>query len=210
MKPGARLLGIAASDADEQSYLAGALVRVDRVVDGLGVANCTVGGLDATESVRSLFDRLDREDCRLLLLSGVAPAWFNLYDLDRIHDAVDRPVLSVSFESSPGLEPALREHFSGDELDERLRIYRALPPRRAVEVGDSRVYVRAVGCSKTRAGEVVRAVTHDGGVPEPIRVAQLAAGAVRAAAEAEGDADRDGDADRGRDVDGDATGVDFE
>ncbi|MDR5673756.1 DUF99 family protein [Halalkaliarchaeum sp. AArc-GB] len=185
MKPGARLLGIAASDAAARSYLAGALVRADRIVDGFGVARCTVGGLDATESVLLLFDRLDREDCRLLLLSGVAPAWFNLYDLDRIHDAVDRPVLSVSFESSPGLEPALREHFSGNDLEERLRIYRNLPPRRAVDIGDNRLYVRAVGCSEKRAAEIARTVTHDSGIPEPIRVAQLAAGAVRAAAEAD-------------------------
>ncbi|AUX10796.1 hypothetical protein AArcSl_3190 [Halalkaliarchaeum desulfuricum] len=192
MKPGARLLGIATSDAAERSYLAGALVRVDRVVDGFSLASCTVGGLEATESVLSLFDRLDREDCRAVLLSGIAPAWFNLYDLHRIHDGVDRPVLSISFESSPGLEPALREHFSGAALEERLQIYRTLPPRRAVDVGEGRLYVRAVGCSEDRADEIVRAATPDerdnrdeseGVVPEPIRVAQLAAGAVRVAAE---------------------------
>lgn len=182
MKSGARVLGIAASDGSGRSYLAGPLVRADRVVDGFAVATCTVGGLDATDAARALIDRLDREDCRAILLSGVAPAWFNLFDLEEIHVAAERPVISVSFESSPGLESALREHFSGEALEERLRIYRSLPPRNPVAVGEDRLFVRAVGCDHDRAAEVVRASTHADGVPEPIRVARLVAGAIRKSA----------------------------
>ncbi|MEF8779209.1 MAG: DUF99 family protein [Haloferacaceae archaeon] len=182
MKSGARVLGVAASDGSARSYLAGPLVRADRVVDGFAVATCRVGGLDATDAACALFDRLDREDCRAILLSGIAPAWFNLFDLEEIQAAADRPVISVSFESSPGLESALREHFSGEALEERLGIYRSLPPRDPVDVGEDRLFVRAVGCDLDRAVEIVRASTHADGVPEPIRVAGFAAGAMRAAA----------------------------
>jgi endonuclease V-like protein UPF0215 family len=114
-----------------------------------------------------------------LLLAGIAPAWFNLIDLPALADAVSRPVCSLSFEASPGLEPALREGFSGDALDERLATYRAQPPRRRVEVNDDAVWVRAVGVDDDRAAEIVRAYTPEGGRPEPLRVARLAARAAR-------------------------------
>jgi endonuclease V-like protein UPF0215 family len=181
VKSGARALGVAESFGrnDARSVLCGAVVRADRSVDGFAFGTCTVGGTDATDAIATLYSTLDREDVRWLVLAGVAPAWFNVVDLPALSQAVDRPVLSVSFESSPGLEPALREQFSGAALDRRLRSYRAGPPRRHVEVGGDDVYVRAVGVDDGRAAEVVRAFTPAGGRPEPLRVARLAARAAR-------------------------------
>ncbi|GGC53630.1 DUF99 family protein [Haloferax sulfurifontis] len=198
MKPGSRALGVAESysgaaraptdDADDaysstdpspESVLCGAVVRADRVVDGLAFETCAVGGDDATDAIASLSASLGREDVRYLLVSGIAPAWFNLVDIDRLAATLDRPVLSVSFEESEGLEPALSEQFSGAAFDRRLAIYRAAPPRRPVEVNGETVFVRAAGCDDDEAVRVVRGFTPSGGRPEPIRVARLAARAAR-------------------------------
>jgi hypothetical protein len=182
VKPGVRAVGVAASDgasAGDPSVLCGAVVRADRVADGFSFATCTVGGTDATDAVESLVADLDREDVRYLLVAGVAPAWFNLVDLPRLADLVDRPVLSVSFEASEGLGPALREAFSGAALDRRLAIYRSLPPREPLVVNDERVFVRAVGVDDDQAARVIRAFTPEGGRPEPLRVARLAARGAR-------------------------------
>ncbi|MFB6140410.1 MAG: DUF99 family protein [Halosimplex sp.] len=178
MKPGIRALGVAESYRGERSTLAGAVVRADRVVDGFAFDTCAVGGRDASETVVSLVDDLDRADVRYLLLAGVAPAWFNFFDLPEIGERVDRPVLSVSFEESEGLESALREAFEGEALDERLAVYRRQPDRRPVSVGDETVYVRAIGLAESEAADVVRGFTPEGGRPEPLRVARLAARAV--------------------------------
>jgi len=177
VKSGSRALGVADSygpDAD-RSTVAGAVVSADRVVDGLAFSTLAVGGRDATERIVALYDRLDRPDVRYLLVAGVAPAWFNLFDLPRIADATGRPVLSVSFEASPGLEPALREAFEGDALDARLATYERQPPRLAVDLNGERAFVRAVGLDGAEASRVVRAFTPEGGRPEPLRVARLAA-----------------------------------
>jgi hypothetical protein len=182
VKSGVRAVGIAASDGTSEgdaSVLCGAVVRADRVADGFSFAACTVGGTDATSAVETIVADLDREDVRHVLLSGVAPAWFNVVDLGRLERVVDRPVISVSFEDSGGLEPALREAFDGEALDRRLATYRALPPRHPVAVNDERVFVRAVGCDDDEAARVVRAFTPTGGRPEPLRVARLAARGAR-------------------------------
>jgi endonuclease V-like protein UPF0215 family len=201
VKRGVRAIGVAESYRTEHSTLAAAVVRASRVVDGLAFDTCTVGGTDATETVVSLVDRLDREDARYLLLAGVAPAWFNFFDLPTVRERVDRPVVSVSFEDSDGLEPALRDAFDGDALDERLAVYRRQPERHAVELDDDTVYVRAAGLGPDEAADVVRAFTPEGGRPEPLRVARLTA---RAADERFVGGDGRGD---GEESDGDGRGA---
>jgi len=179
VKSGARAIGVAESyrgqSPDAESTLAAAVVRADRVVDGVAVGRCTVGGTDATGAVVDLVARLERPDARHLFLAGVAPAWYNLLDLHEIHAATHRPVLSVSFEESPGLGAALRREFDGDALDERLAIYDRQPPRTPVSVGDETVRVRAVGLDDAAVREVVAGFTPEGGRPEPVRVARLIA-----------------------------------
>ncbi|WP_254543040.1 DUF99 family protein [Halomarina pelagica] len=181
MTVGGRALGIAESYTDrERSTVAGAVVRTDRALDGLEFSSISVGGTDSTERLISLWERLDREDVRYVLVAGVAPAWFNVVDLPRLAETVDRPVVAVSFEESEGLEPALREAFSGDALDERLDVYERLPERRRVDLNGETVYVRGAGIDADEADEVVRTFTPEGGRPEPLRVARLAARAADA------------------------------
>jgi len=194
VKPGTRALGVAESTVDDHCLFCGAVVRADRAVDGVGFASATVGGLDATDAVLRLLDRLDRDDVRYLLVSGVAPAWFNLLDLDRIAAAADRPVYSISYETSPGLAPTIEREFAGEARSERLAAYDRLPPRRRVRVNDETVFVRSVGLDNAddvgdaaaleegstptappEAARVIRAYTPAGGRPEPVRVARLAA-----------------------------------
>ncbi|EMA61423.1 endonuclease dU [Halorubrum lipolyticum] len=191
MSQPSRTLGIAFSDGDRTSYLAGAVVTADGALDGLGFGSCTVGGVDATDAVLALVDRLGREDVRHVAVAGIAPAWFNLIDLPRIRDAVARPVYSVSYEESPGLEPALREAFDGEALARRLDIYRSLPPRARVErdeTGESAgdplepLFVRAVGVETDDAAAAVRGLVREGfRRPEPLRIAAIAASAHREA-----------------------------
>jgi endonuclease V-like protein UPF0215 family len=180
MNSGTRAVGVAESYAGDRrtgaaSTLSGAVVRADRSVDGLAFATCTVGGTDATGAVHTLLSRLDREDVRYLLVAGIAPAWYNVLDLPAIAEAADRPVLSVSFEASEGLESALEREFSGDDLADRLAIYRRQPPRERLVVNGETVFVRSVGVDDDEAAEVVRAFTPEGGRPEPVRVARTAA-----------------------------------
>lgn len=189
---------MAFSDAESVATCAGAVVRADRVVDGLAYGRATVGGDDATDTVHDLIERIDRPDVSALLLAGIAPAWFNLLDPERLHEETGLPTLSISFEASPGLEPAIREQFDGDAREWRLDAYRSLPPRRSLTVNDERVFVRTVGVDapvadaadaedddppalapNCEAARIVRGFTPEGGRPEPLRVARLAARAGR-------------------------------
>ena len=194
MKPGTRALGIAESTVEDRCLFCGAVVRADRVVDGVGFASATVGGLDATDAVRQVIDRLDRDDVRYLLVSGVAPAWFNVLDVAAVAEAADRPTIAVSYEASPGLAPAIDRAFEGAARKRRLAAYDRLPPRRRVTVNGETLFARSVGFDGDGDGDadpgpddgspptasaaverVLDAFTPTGGRPEPVRVARLAA-----------------------------------
>jgi len=192
---------VAFSDAESVATCAGAVVRADRVVDGLAYERCTVGGDDATAALVALVEGIDRPDVSALLLAGVAPAWFNVLDLPRIHEETGFPTLAVSFEASPGLAPAIRTQFDGADRAWRLDTYESLPPRRSLTVNDERLFVRALGVDapvadatdadpadsdavpplapNCEAAQLVRGFTPEGGRPEPLRVARLAARAGR-------------------------------
>jgi endonuclease V-like protein UPF0215 family len=139
MKPGARVAGVAESFDGERSTLAAAVVRADRVVDGLAFGECTVGGTDATTQVGDLLESLEREDLHAVLVAGIAPAWYNLLDLPVLGDRAGLPVVSVSFEESVGLEPALRRAFENDALETRQGVYRRQPAREPLAVNDEAV-----------------------------------------------------------------------
>ncbi|MFC5971480.1 DUF99 family protein [Halomarina salina] len=171
-----RVLGVAESyGGGSQSTIAGAVVRSDRILDGLAFSTISHGGSDGTDRIAELVADLGRDDVQATLLAGVAPAWFNLVDVRTLADRTDRPVVAVSFEASSGLEPALREQFSGDALAARLATYERLPERSPVAVNDETLFVRAVGCDDAAAADLVRAQTPEGGRPEPLRLARLAA-----------------------------------
>ena len=178
MKSGVRALGIAESFRGREgpSTLCGAVIGANRVIDGFCFGSCTIGGVDVTRSLTDLVTRLDREDVQYVLISGLALAWYNVVDLEALGERTDRPVCSVTFEESAGgLEAGLRDAFSGTALSDRLDTYRRQPPRQSLRVDGETLFVRSVGLPEKEAGKVVKAFTPEGGRPEPLRVARLAA-----------------------------------
>ncbi|WP_276299240.1 DUF99 family protein [Halorussus lipolyticus] len=175
MKSGVRALGVAESYRERRSTLAGVVTRASRVTDGFAYETCTVGGLDATDAIADLFSRLDRADVRYIFVAGIALAWYNVVDLRRLQREIDRPVISVTFEESPGLSSALEAEFDGEDLDARIEILDRQPSRERLAVNDQTVFVRSVGIDASEARDAVRAFTPEGGRPEPLRVARLSA-----------------------------------
>lgn len=175
-KPALRALGIAESfrQSSPSSVLAGVVMRADLRVDGMAYAHAKVGGDDATEAVISLYSQLDRADINVLLLGGAVLSWFNIVDLQEVWQEINRPLLCLTYEDSPGLEKYIREYFSSPE--EKVRRYQRLGRRRQVNLKTGYdVYLRVFGASIDEARILLNKFTRDGRVPEPLRLAGLAA-----------------------------------
>lgn len=175
-KPALRVLGIAESFVRSSpiSILAGVVMRADLRVDGLAYARATVGGDDATEAILDIYQQLDRTDVNALLLSGLAISWFNIIDIREVSERIQKPVICLTYEESPGLEDYIREYFPQPE--EKLHRYAASGERTSVLLKTGfEVYVRALGATIEETRILLNKFTRDGRVPEPVRVARLAA-----------------------------------
>jgi endonuclease V-like protein UPF0215 family len=175
-KPGLRALGIAESFVRSRpnSTIAGVVMRADLRVDGLTYAHATVGGDDGTQAVLSLYRQLDRADVNVILLSGAVLSWFNIIDLQEVFEKTQRPLICLTYEESSGLEKYIREYFSNPE--DKLCRYRSLGARQPVQLKTGyEIYLRALGASSEEARVLLNKFTRDGRVPEPVRIARLAA-----------------------------------
>lgn len=181
-KRGLRVLGIAESfrRSGLRSILAGVVMRVDCEIDGVAVDSANVGGLDATDAIFRIFEKLDRDDINLILLNGAVISWFNIIEIDKVFDELNLPIIAVTYETSEGLETYIKEYFGAcEDFDERMRRYRGLGERCEVILKNGyNVWVRTAGISKEDATTILNRVTRHGRIPEPVKVARLIARSV--------------------------------
>lgn len=180
-KRGVRVLGVAESfvKGDRYSNTVGVVMRGDLMIDGLGYCRPTVGGTDVTSQLLSMFSALGREDIRVWVLGGSVVSWFNIVDLHELSRVSGVPVVCVSYYASEGILEYLKEYFP-DDWEARWDTVRRNGERQAVRLNNGHeVFVNTVGISTRRAKSLLDMFTVHGRVPEPVRVARVAAAALR-------------------------------
>ncbi len=176
-KKGLRGLVIAESftQNSKKSILAGVVMRRDFVIDGFVFGNATLEGDDATETILSMYKKLNRPDISYLLISGIIISMYNIIDLKKISKSSGLPVIGVTYQNSEGIEEAIRHHFP-DSYESKLKEYQKLENRDKITLNTSYdIYIRKEGCTLSDAKHLLDELTLQGSFPEPLRVAQLLA-----------------------------------
>jgi len=176
-KKGLRGLVIAESftQNSKKSILAGVVMRRDFLIDGFVFGKATVEGDDATETILSMYKKLNRPDISYLLISGIIISMYNIIDLKKISQSLDLPVIGVTYQDSEGIEEAIRHHFP-DSYESKLKEYQELENREKISLHTSYdIYIRKEGCTLSDVKHLLDKLTLQGSFPEPLRVAQLLA-----------------------------------
>jgi uncharacterized protein len=176
-KKGIRVFGVAESfkKFNTRSTLAGVVMRRDLIIDGIVFGNTTLKGNDSTESILSMFKSLERDDVNCIMLDGLIISMYNIIDGEQIQIKTGLPVIAITFEGSKGLEDNIRNHFP-DNSDIKLKQYAKLGKRDQITLKTGRsLFIRYWGLSLRRAIIVLNSFTLQGSIPEPIRIAKLAA-----------------------------------
>lgn len=144
-------------------------------LDGVLSTRVRRDGANATDRmVEALATSPFADHARAVLLQGIAVAGFNVVDVHRLAETLDRPVLVVARKQPDlrAIERALRRTGRGWERKWRL-VQRAGPmePLRGV-------WVQRAGLDLASARELLSATTLHGKIPEPLRMAHLIAGGV--------------------------------
>ena len=144
-------------------------------VDGLLLGSVRRDGANATRALQALI-RSSRfaEQVQLVFLQGIALAGFNVVDVPGLSQALGLPVLVVA-RRQPDMDAirhALLERVPGGRRKWGL-IRRAGPMEPC-----GPVWVQRAGLSAGQAQQALTAFCAHGNLPEPLRVAHLAAGAL--------------------------------
>lgn len=180
-KPGSRAIGVSESfdKEDERSIVVGVVMRGDLRIDGFGVCRPRVGGMDATDELLGMFDRMERSDIRAWILGGGIISWFNVVDLDLLWERTELPIICVSYDESEGLDKYVKEYFPED-WKVRLDVIERSHKRQSISIRTGHtLYVTARGIGLRRATRLLDLFILDGRVPEPVRVARHMASALK-------------------------------
>lgn len=176
-KKGLRGLAIAESFKDNEkiSHLAGIVMRRDFIIDGFVFGHSTVEGNDATNAILQMHQKLNRDDISFIMISGLIISMYNIVDVKKIWNQLKVPVIGVTYEDSKGIEDAIKYHFP-DSHQSKIEEYQRLGQRTKITLHTGHdVFVRIEGCEIQEVKNLLDAMTLQGAVPEPLRVAQMLA-----------------------------------
>ncbi len=163
-----------------RAALVGIVFSTPNYVEGIVRTSVAIDGTDATDRILSVLEGSPFLDgVRAVLLDGIAVGGFNLIDLDRLHERLQRPIVTVTrhLPDFSAIRAALRKYFPRDATA-RWALVRAHALFRLPMPEGNPLRVSAVGCTRAEAAAIVRRTTVRGNLPEPLRLARLVARAL--------------------------------
>lgn len=155
-------------------FVAAPVVRADGQLDGLLSTRIRRDGWNASDRLIALLaGSRFLPQLHAVMLDGIALGGLNVVDIQRLSEALDRPVLTV-VRHRPDLERFRR-------VVERLprpAMRWALVERAGSVHEAGPIFFQCAGTTPTRARALLEATTLHGNLPEPIRLAHLIAGGV--------------------------------
>ncbi|MCI4372477.1 MAG: DUF99 family protein [Thermoplasmata archaeon] len=163
---------------DRWAPVAAVAVAAPDRIESVRLGRVRVDGRDATNVVLRLVRATGGlEGLNAVLLDGAVVGGFNIIDLDRLHGGLRVPIVAVTRVKPDfrAIRAALRKWFPRDAArrEELLRRHRLFPMPRP----GPPLYLTAVGCRRADAVLLVRRTVVRGHVPEPLRIAHMAASA---------------------------------
>jgi endonuclease V-like protein UPF0215 family len=140
----------------------------------------TVEGDDATEQILGMYKRLKRDDIVCIMLAGTVISMYNIVDGEKLFRETGLPVLAATHEESQGLEHSIKGRFPNWE--EKMARYLKLVPRERITLRTGgTLFAQRWGISQKNTTSLLNSFTLQGSLPEPIRLAKIAARAFSSA-----------------------------
>jgi uncharacterized protein len=176
-KKGIRVLAIAESFKISCKFavIAGVVMRRDLIIDGVGITKSTLKGNDATQNIISMYESMQRNDINCIFVGGAIISMYNIIDANKIHQSTGLPVIAITFRKSEGIANTIKKAFQ-DDWQAKLEQYHNLGERQQVKLKTGKsVFIRKLGLSLSNSIVMLNHFTHQGSIPEPVRIARLIA-----------------------------------
>ncbi len=157
--------------------LIGVVMRSSKYIDGFLKGEIEIDGMDSTDVIIKMVRGKYEKDIRVIMTQGITFGGFNVLDVERLYKETGKSVIVISrkMPDLESMERALREHFL--DWEERVKLINEVNIEK-LKNGEFEIYVQRVGIDKENTKEIIRKFTIRGAIPEPVRVAHLAASAL--------------------------------
>jgi endonuclease V-like protein UPF0215 family len=109
------------------------------------------------------------------MLDGLIISMYNIIDGEDLKENSNVPVIAITFQDSEGLEDIIQHRFSNNP-EFKLEQYRKLGQRDKILLKTGKIlFVRYWGITSKDVATMINYFTIQGSIPEPIRIAKLAA-----------------------------------
>jgi len=173
VKAGARALGIDDAPFERgkspHTKIVGVLMR-GVILEGVEVERIEIDGLDATDAVLRLHDRLGSQ-ARVIFTHGTVVAGFNPLDLNRICSETGVPVIAI-LDRMPSW-PEVRKAMLSHGLERNLAVLERNPPYEPLNTEPGSIVYARSGISRQDSVKVLTRWQIESKYPEPLRVAHL-------------------------------------
>jgi endonuclease V-like protein UPF0215 family len=158
--------------------IVGVVFRGGCSIDGVMHTRIGIDGLDATEKIAEMINTSPhRPQLRIVMLSGITFAGFNLVDMQKLYSATGLPVIALTHEK-PDLDAiyAALKHLPLSE--KRWQIVQNAGKIYEITNKHARFYMGLAGISLADAVAILDLTSTRGSYPEPLRVAHLIASGI--------------------------------
>ena len=179
IKPEIRVLGIDDGKhvfrSKTQASIVGVVFRGGLWLDGVMSTSVSVDGFDATENVTNMILASPHyKQLRVIMLSGVTYAGFNIIDLVALNEATKLPVIAVT-RDKPSLEKMRAALGNLERSEERFNTLLRAGEITPVTRGKNKIFMQTAGILSEDAQKIVALTSTRSSIPEPLRVAHLVA-----------------------------------
>ena len=182
IKPEIRVLGVDdgkfTPHTKGTALVVGVVLRGGCWIEGVMHTTVSIDGLDATDCLTSMINSSPhRRQLRLVMLSGVTFAGFNLVDIKKLNLATGLPILALT-RDRPDLESIHQALGNLPDTEERWRLVLAAGEIHEVNCRGTKLYMEVAGISPEDALKIVLLTSTRSSLPEPLRVAHLIASGI--------------------------------
>ncbi len=179
IKPEIRVLGIDDGKhvfrSKTQAPIVGVVFRGGLWLDGVMSTSVMVDGFDATENVSDMIlSSPHYKQLRVIMLSGVTYAGFNIIDLVALNEATKLPVIAIT-RDKPNLEKIRTALGNLEQPEERFNTLLRAGEIVSVLGKENKIFMQTAGIYCEDAQKIVALTSTRSSIPEPLRVAHLIA-----------------------------------
>lgn len=179
LKEKGRILGLDdgpfSRPVDKFASFVGVLMRLDGRIEGIRIGRLPVDGDEAESAISGMVDSIGKDNINLIMSEGITFAGFDIVDPDKIFRETGIPYVSItqSYADIGAMEAALSKH---GELKKASKLKSLNPVRCRINGGE--FVVNYAGISEMEALKILEKSMLVGNVPEPVRIANMMAGAI--------------------------------